>query len=99
MTIRPQAEYEALEKLRLYVHTEEFKAKYRRRAGIEGTISQGVRSYDARRTRYIGLAKTHLQHLASAAAINLARVFNWLSEVPLATTRTSRFRALALASF
>ena len=26
-----------------------------------------------------GRARTHLQHIASAAAINLARLFDWLS--------------------
>ena len=31
--------------------------------GIEGTISQGVRRFDLRRTRYLGLEKTHLPQL------------------------------------
>jgi transposase len=34
-----------------------------------------------RRCRYIGLAKTHLQHLISAAAINLARIANWVNGI------------------
>jgi hypothetical protein len=37
--------------------TDTFKKQYASRAGIEGTISQGVRSMDLRRSRYIGLAK------------------------------------------
>ncbi|HZV82254.1 MAG TPA: transposase, partial [Geobacteraceae bacterium] len=69
--------------------------RYRRRAGIEGTLSQGVRAFGLRRTRYRGLVKTHLQHLATAAAINLDRLFAWLAERPRTTTRTSRFAALA----
>jgi transposase len=48
-----------------------------------------------RRTRYIGLAKTHLQHVITAAAINLKRIGDWLNDVPHATTRTSTFAALA----
>jgi transposase len=98
LSIRPQAEYEALQKLRQEVQTEAFKATYRKRAGIEGTISQAVRAYDFRRARYIGLAKVHLQQIASAAAINLARVFAWLSDVPLAKTRISPLSSLALAT-
>lgn len=98
ITIRPQTEYEALLKLRQYVQTEEFKAKYRRRAGIEGTISQGVRGLDLRRARYIGLAKVHLQHVATATAINFARVANWLSHIPVARTRISPLASLAVIS-
>ena len=48
-----------------------------------------------RRARSIGQAKTHLQDILTAAAINLTRVVNWLNEVPLAETRVSRFKALA----
>jgi transposase len=43
------------------------------------------------------LAKTHLQHVATAAAINIDRVVAWLDERPRAATRTSRFAALAPA--
>jgi IS5 family transposase len=48
--------------------------EYRQRAGIEGTISAGVRVLHLRRSRYIGLAKTHLQHVLTAAAMNLIRL-------------------------
>jgi transposase len=75
--VRPQAEYETLKRARDRQETDEFKTKYKKRAGIEGTISQGTRSFDLRRSRYLGLAKTHLQHLAIAAAINLTRLVTW----------------------
>ncbi len=68
-----------------------------KRAGIEGTISQAVRAFELRHSRYLGLAKTHLQHLFTAIAINLVRFDAWLNEVPHAKTRTSRFAALAPA--
>ena len=42
-----------------------------------------------------GLAKTHLQHLATAAAINLDRLGAWFEERPLAKARVSRFARLA----
>ena len=43
------------------------------------------------------MAKTHLQHVATAAAINIDRIVAWLEARPRATTRTSRFAALAPA--
>src|SRR4051812_6430255 len=67
------------------------------RAGIEGTLSQAVRTLHLRRARYIGLAKVHLQHVLTAAALNLARVAAWLAGTPLARTRHSAFvRLMAL---
>jgi hypothetical protein len=72
----------------------DYKKEYARGASIEGTLSKGVRAYGLRRTQYVGLAKTHLQHLMTATAINLKRIFNWLLEIPQATTRTSRYAKL-----
>ncbi len=67
------------------------------RPGVEGTISQGVRAFGLRRSRYIGLAKTDLGHvLTAAAAINLARLSDWLAGIPRAATRRSPLRALLL---
>ena len=68
-----------------------------KRAGIEGTFSQAVRSFDLRHTRYRGLAQTHLQHVVTAAALNLDRLVAWLQDLPRAKTRISRFAALAPA--
>ncbi len=44
-----------------------------------------------RRSRYVGLAKTHLQHVLTAAAINLNRISNWLAGTPRERTRQSAF--------
>jgi transposase len=41
------------------------------------------------------LAKTHLKHLATAAAINFERLGAWFDERPQAMTRKSRFARLA----
>jgi hypothetical protein len=38
---------------------------------------------------------THVHNVATAAAINIDRIVAWLEERPRATTRTSRFAALA----
>jgi len=69
------------------------------RAGIEGTLSQGVRTFELRRSRYIGLAKTHVQHVATAAAINLARLADWFAGIPKAQTRQTKFAALAASVY
>jgi len=88
--------YEALKTTRAFHASEEGQHLHRKRAGIEGTISQGVNAFGLRQTRYRGLAKTHLQHVATAVAINLERIVNWLAGIPHAQTRTSRFAALAV---
>jgi transposase len=96
LTIYPQERYEALQKARERQKTEEFKTLYGERAGIEGTISQGVRGFGLRQSRYIGLGRTHLQHVATAAAINVVRAVNWMSGEEPEPTRISQFQALAL---
>ena len=65
----------------------ECEQEYARRAGIEGTLSYGIRTCGLRRSRYIGLARTHVQHVLTAAAMNLSRVARWLADEPRARTR------------
>jgi len=93
LKLRQRDAHEALQSARKSQKTEEFTSKYAQRAGIEGTISQAVRAYDMRRSRYRGLSKTYLQHIATAVAINLSRLMNWWSDVPKAKTRVSAFAA------
>jgi transposase len=93
-----QENFEALQAARAWYASEEGRQRYQCRAGVEGTLSQGVRAFGLRQTRYRGLEKTHVQHIAIAAAINIDRIVAWLDERPRATTRTSRFAALAPAS-
>jgi Transposase DDE domain len=73
-----------------------FSKEYRHCAGIEGTISAGVRTLHLRRSRYIGLAKTHLQHVLTAAAMNLIRIAAMLGGTPLARTSQSAFTKLMM---
>ncbi len=94
ISIRPREQYEALQQRRKRVRTDSFKEEYAKRAGVEGTISQGVRRCGIRHARYRGLAKTRLQHLATAAALNLLRIADWLDETPQAKTRHSTFERL-----
>ena len=60
----------------------EFKEKYALRSGVESSLSQGIRCFAVRQSRYRGLARTHLQHLLSAAAMNIVRVIAWLKGEP-----------------
>jgi len=78
LTVYPQEIHEAQFTVRDRQETEAFKQLYGKRVGIDGTISQSVRKMGLRKSRYIGLSRTRLQHLATAAAINLFRVFDWL---------------------
>lgn len=74
ISVRVQPHHEALQQARARQKDAAFWEKYRARFGIEGTISQGVRAFGMRRSRYRGLEKTHLQHLIIATSINLVRV-------------------------
>lgn len=95
LAVRERPLFEALQTARQREVPPEFKEAYNARAGIEGTLSQAIRMADVRRSRYIGLAKTHLQHLLTAAAIDLTRAADWLAEVPCSLTRRSHFAALS----
>jgi transposase len=94
LTLQPKEEHEAIQAARRRQETEEFASIYSKRAGIEGTISQGVRAFGLRQARYQGLKRTHLQGLATAAAVNVGRVSNWLNGVRTAATRRSRIATL-----
>jgi transposase len=94
ITIRPREEHQALQARRAEEATPAYAAVYAKRAGTEGTLSQGVRRCGLRRSRYVGLTKVHLGHVLTAAAINFLRVADWLADVPRARTRASKFATL-----
>jgi transposase len=83
---------QALFAARLREETDAFKQTYRHRAGIEGTHSQAVRTLGLRRSRSSGLRKTHLGHVAIAAAINVIQLMSWLRGEAPEQTRTSPFK-------
>jgi transposase len=87
LTVRPQAHHEAIQTARQRQETPEFKAQYALRAGVESSLSQGIRRFDLRQSRYFGLARTHLQHLLTATAMNMVRVIAWLWDEPLGERR------------
>jgi transposase len=94
LSLRPREEHELLIATRKEQSTPQWKQLYNRRAGIESTFSQGVRSLGLRRSRYRGLPKCHLQNIAIACAINLQRLGDYWSGVFPAPTRISAFGQL-----
>lgn len=58
LTILPEEQFEMQRVARQREKTRQYKREYRRRSGIEGTISQAVRGFGMRHSRYIGAAKT-----------------------------------------
>jgi hypothetical protein len=93
--LHPQVQHDALYTARQRLNSDTGWKLYSCRAGVEGTLSQAVRAFGLRRTRYCGLTKTHLQNIAIATALNIERVFAWLTNQPRASTRVSPFAKLA----
>jgi hypothetical protein len=73
---------------------ESFRRLYRRRAGIEATFSDLMRTHGGRRTPYRGRIKSESRYLMVATAMNLRRVEAWRSGRPVARHRTSRLGKL-----
>lgn len=98
LTRRTQAAHEALQAARVREKTAEYKREAMKRAGIEGTISQAVRRCGMRRSRYIGLPKTHQQHGLMATGLNGVRLWAWIAGTPHAQTRIAPFVRVLRAS-
>jgi len=83
LTLSPQPLSEARSRRRTEQDTLSFQRRYALRAGIEGSLSEGIRSHGLRRARYRGQPKTQLQAQAIAAAINLVRIRQMLQRTSL----------------
>lgn len=94
ISIRTQAQHEALLERRQREQTAAFKTDYAKRSGVEGSIAQGTRTCKMRRSRYFGAAKTHLAHLMTATAMNLGRILNGLGGLPKSAVKPSAFQRL-----
>jgi len=95
--LQARERFEALQGARKQQKTAAFRESYAARAWIEGTHAQAISRCGLRQCRYVGLAKTRLQHIITATAINLVRVAEWFAGTPVARTRLSRFAALQAA--
>jgi transposase len=97
LSFHEESIFKAVQQRKQEQHTAAFRNRYGKRAGIEGTISQGVFAMGMRQSRYCGQAKTHLQFIFTAAAMNITRTINWLNEIPRKVTRPTRFGRLNAA--
>ncbi len=103
--LQAQPYHDLLQQMRQDEANGSLTERYKIRAGIEGTISLAVRAHDLRFSRYLGLAKTRMQNIFTAIAINLSRLADWFPAqhqgLPVierrARTRTSRLTAMAPA--
>ncbi len=94
LTILPQAQQMALQSARQRQTSDEFKARYALRSGIEGAIALVTNKLGMRRSRYWGETKTHLHDLMTAAAVNLMRYLAWIDGIPRSAARQSHILAL-----
>lgn len=92
--LRPQAAHEALQGRRQEQETPAFRQRSAMRAGMEATLSQGVRVMGLRRARSVGLQKTHLQQILTTVALNLVRIDALLTGTPRGQTQHSALAAL-----
>jgi len=97
ITVRAEAEFHALQAAREREGTAAFAAAYAKRAGIEGTLSRGIRTCRLRQLRDIGLVTARLGHLLTAVALNFLRLGEWFADIPRAKTRRSPFVTLMAA--
>lgn len=95
LTLDTQERYMLLARSRERKQTEAFKAQYALRSGVESLISQALRVCELRRARYLGQARTHLQHVLTAVGLNLLRLVTWLGTASSTATRISAFSRLA----
>jgi Transposase DDE domain len=99
LILRPdERTYTAHEIARKRQETSEFRALYAKRAGIEGTVAQAVRTCEMRRARYIGSQKLRLQAFFTATAINLLRACAPFADGTHASTPVSRFARLVVSA-
>ena len=96
--IRPREIHEAVIAARAGQDSQHWKDCYKTRAGVEGTIAQATHVTGIRRARYTGLAKTRLEHIAAATAINVIRLDAWYTSRPIDRTRTTHIQRLDLTA-
>ncbi len=95
LILRPDDQsYTALQNARKRQGTAEFRMLYAKRAGIEGTVAQAMRTCEMRRARYIGSKKLRLQAFFTATAMDVLRACTWLAEGTHASPPASRTASL-----
>ncbi|MFE5537456.1 IS1182 family transposase [Streptomyces sp. NPDC056492] len=92
----PQPLQEIQTRVRREQETSQWQKHYAIRAGCEATVSETVHAHGLRHCRYRGTAKTHVQHVLTAAGTNIIRLSGHFlpgttpSHPPRPTTRFSQ---------
>jgi transposase len=94
LTLPPRHIHDLQTAARTAQDTRPWQDDYKRRAGIEATISQAITITGTRRARYRGLPKTRLQHIYTAVALNLYRLDAYWNDTPIDRTRTTHLARL-----
>ncbi|WP_329565045.1 IS1182 family transposase [Streptomyces sp. NBC_01361] len=95
--LMPQPLQEIQTKARADQTTAEWRRRYAIRAGCEATVSETVHAHGLRTCRYRGMARTHVQHVLTAAGTNIIRLSEYLSPgitPPRSPRPRSRFQTL-----
>jgi IS5 family transposase len=98
ITIHPEPIHTARMAAYTAQDSDTWRKTYNARAGIEATISEAVRGPNLRHSRYRGLAKTHLQNVFSAMAINVGRLGAHFDVKPTIPRRSTRIHELYLTN-
>jgi transposase len=87
----PQAQYAAVRATRAWSGSEEGQQQYKQRAGVEGTLSQGVRGFGLRYARYRGLTwlRWRLPMVYPKTRLLSAMPLDLLHKIPGVSTRTA----------
>ena len=94
VTFLPRRQQQAQQRIRAEQATDAWRQRYALRCGVESLIAQASRRSGLHHARYRGLAKTHLQHVLTALALNLVRVDAWLTGAATTGSWTSRLARL-----
>ncbi|MFJ9567970.1 IS1182 family transposase [Streptomyces fuscichromogenes] len=93
----PQHLQEIQTRVRREQDTPTWQEHYAIRAGCEATVSETVHAHGLRHCRYHGIAKTHVQHVLTAAGTNIIRLSGCLppgTTPPRPIRPASQFRRL-----
>ncbi|MFE7528556.1 transposase, partial [Kitasatospora sp. NPDC057542] len=97
LLLLPQSLQEIQNRVRKDQQTRPWKDRYAMRAGCEATVSETVHAHGLRNCRYRGTAKTHVQHVLTAAGTNIIRLSQHRDDGRSADHRTgptTRFQQL-----
>jgi transposase len=97
LELKPRPLHSFIASQREYQKSDEFRRRYAPRAGVEGTMRR-IKEQDVGRSRYFNLARTQLQQLFVAGAINAIRILRHICGTPLAETRRRAFARLMAAA-